>query len=109
VHTAPGFNGNNYGAGLECDTQDGYVLQAGEYYNSFRRPSFYVGGGKLWGDHWQAGLFAGVATGYETRPVAPIGGFLGGYTMDKVRVQIMLVPPVGEHVGLVHLTLGIRY
>lgn len=73
VHDRPGFNGFNYGAGIEQTVADRWTVAGGWYRNSDYRGSAYAYAryavykeGK-----WDIGVGAGLATGYEPYTVAP--------------------------------------
>ena len=73
VHNRPGYNGWNYGAGLEQGITDRWTVAAGWYYNSNYRGSVYgYGRYALYkNESWDIGLGAGLVTGYESYAVAP--------------------------------------
>ena len=73
VHNRPGFNGLNYGAGIEQTVTDRWTVAGGWYRNSDYRGSTYAYAryavykeGK-----WDIGVGAGLATGYKPYIVAP--------------------------------------
>ena len=73
VHTRPGFNGFNYGAGIEQTITDRWTVAGGWYRNSdyrgsaygYARYSVYNNG------PWNLGIAGGLATGYDPYTVAP--------------------------------------
>jgi hypothetical protein len=73
VHTKPGFNGFNYGAGIEQTITDRWSVAGGWYRNSeyrgsaysYARYSVYKDGA------WNIGIAGGLVTGYESYTVAP--------------------------------------
>lgn len=74
VHDKPGFNGFNYGAGIEQTVTEDWTVAAGWYRNSeyrgstygYARYSLYKNG------PWDIGVGAGVVTGYNSYKVAPM-------------------------------------
>ena len=74
VHDQPGYNGFNYGAGLEQGITDRWTVAAGWYYNSERRGSGYVYGRyALYKRHsWDIGVAVGAVTGYQRAAVIPM-------------------------------------
>jgi hypothetical protein len=73
VHTKSGFNGFNYGAGIEQTITDRWTVAGGWYRNSeyrgsaygYARYSVYKNG------LWDIGVAGGLVTGYEPYTVAP--------------------------------------
>ena len=73
VHNKPGFNGFNYGAGVEQTITDRWTVAGGWYRNSeyrgsaygYARYSVYKNG------PWDIGVAGGLVTGYEPYTVAP--------------------------------------
>ena len=73
VHTRPGFNGFNYGAGIEQTITDRWTVAGGWYRNSdyrgsaygYARYSVYNNG------PWDIGVAGGLVTGYEPYTVVP--------------------------------------
>ena len=74
VHDRPGYNGFNYGAGLEQGITDRWTVAAGWYYNSERRGSGYVYGryALYKRDSWDIGVAVGAVTGYQRASVVPM-------------------------------------
>ena len=74
VHDQPGYNGFNYGAGLEQGITDRWTVAAGWYYNSERRGSGYVYGryALYKRDSWDIGVAVGAVTGYHRAAVIPM-------------------------------------
>ena len=74
VHDQPGYNGFNYGAGLEQGITDRWTVAAGWYYNSERRGSGYVYGryALYKRDSWDIGVAVGAVTGYQRAAVIPM-------------------------------------
>jgi hypothetical protein len=73
LHDRSGFNGINYGAGLEQSITDRWTVAGGWYYNSDYRGSTYAYGryAVYKKDSWDIGIAMGAVTGYEPYPVAP--------------------------------------
>ena len=74
VHDRPGYNGLNYGAGIEQTVTGDWNVAAGWYRNSERR-----GGGYVYGrysiykqDSWDLGIAVGAVTGYRRAAVVPM-------------------------------------
>ena len=73
LHDRSGFNGFNYGAGIEHAVADRWTLAGGWYRNSeyrgsvygYARYAIYKGG------PWDIGIGVGLVTGYESYAVAP--------------------------------------
>jgi len=107
VHTGAVPNNNTFGIGIECE-RSAYNVQLGAFRNSLGRESNYAAIGHDWGVHWQAGLFAGVASGYNYRPVNPIAGARFGYAADRWKVQTLLMPPGTNTPACVHLMVEVR-
>ena len=103
-HTAP--DRNNVNPGLYATTECG--LTAGVYYNSFERPSVYVG---YVYDMRKLPVFAtlAVATGYRN-PVTVTGLVGARIDVGDARIRLGYVPKIkGVNAGhLVHLTLEWR-
>lgn len=90
-----GYNDAN--PGLYVRTAAGW--QAGSYWNSHRKPTFYAG--KAWtlvaGDGWDAGVFLAGATGYPAGSVVPM-------VAASVRVGVIrftATPRVGDKASAV--------
>jgi hypothetical protein len=73
LHDRSGFNGINYGAGLEQGITDRWTLAGGWYRNSDYRGSTYAYGRYAFykNDAWDIGVAIGAVTGYDPYPVAP--------------------------------------
>lgn len=73
VHTKPGFNGFNYGAGVEQTITDRWTVAGGWYRNSEYRGSAYgYARYSVYKDGpWDLGIAGGLVTGYEPYTVAP--------------------------------------
>ena len=91
------FNERNYGVGLRYENEN-YGLQMGGYRNSLRKESFYAGmdvspinfniDGCF---NFQAGLFAGGATGYKYT-VTPMAGAQAAIRCKDLFVRIRVMP-----------------
>ena len=74
IHNRPGFNGINYGAGIEQTITDNWTVSGGWYRNSeyrgstygYARYTVYQNG------PWNIGVGAGLVTGYNNYTVAPM-------------------------------------
>jgi len=73
VHNRPGFNGFNYGAGIEHAVADRWTVAGGWFRNSEYRGSAYAYGryAVYKNKSWDIGVGAGLVTGYQSYPVAP--------------------------------------
>jgi hypothetical protein len=73
VHSRPGFNGFNYGVGIEQTVADRWTVAGGWFRNSEYRGSAYAYGryAIYKNKSWDIGVGAGLVTGYESYPVAP--------------------------------------
>ncbi len=73
LHDPSGFNGINYGVGLEQGITDRWTIAGGWYYNSDYRGSTYAYGRYAFykKNQWDIGVAIGAVTGYEPYPVAP--------------------------------------
>jgi hypothetical protein len=73
IHDKPGFNGFNYGAGIEHAVADRWTVAVGWFRNSEYRGSAYVYGryAVYKRGSWDLGIGAGLVTGYESYTVAP--------------------------------------
>ena len=73
LHDRSGYNGLNYGLGLEQEIHNRWTVAGGWYYNSDYRGSTYAYGryAVYKKDLWDIGVAMGVVTGYEPYPVAP--------------------------------------
>ncbi len=74
LHDQTGYNGFNWGAGLEQGITDRWSLAGGWYYNSNYRGSTYAYGryAVYKKDSWDIGLAMGAVTGYPRAPVVPL-------------------------------------
>ena len=74
LHDRAGYNGWNWGAGVEHTVAKDWTVAAGWYYNSERRGSGYAYGRyalyKL--DSWDIGVAVGTVTGYQRATVIPM-------------------------------------
>jgi hypothetical protein len=73
VHDRTGFNGFNYGAGIEHAVADRWTVAGGWFRNSEYRGSAYAYGryAVYKNKSWDIGVGAGLVTGYESYTVAP--------------------------------------
>jgi hypothetical protein len=74
VHDRPGFNGFNYGAGIEHTVADRWTVAGGWYRNSEYRGSTYAYGryAVYKNNNWDAGIGLGAVTGYQRSSVLPM-------------------------------------
>ena len=74
VHDRAGYNGFNYGAGLEQGIIDKWTVAAGWYRNSEYRGSAYAYGRYAFykKDSWDLGVAMGAVTGYQRASVIPM-------------------------------------
>jgi len=74
IHDQSGFNGRNWGAGLEQGITDRWTVAGGWYYNSEYRGSTYgYARYAVYKDGpWDIGIGAGAVTGYSSYSVAPM-------------------------------------
>ena len=74
AHDRPGYNGFNYGAGVEHTVAKDWTVAAGWYYNSERRGSGYAYGryALYKRDSWDIGVAVGAVTGYSRATVVPM-------------------------------------
>jgi hypothetical protein len=110
IHDKPGFNGVNYGLGVEQTVTTDWNIAAGWYKNSeyngsayaYGRYSFYRIG------HWDIGAGFGMVTGYRRTSVTPMAfpeicyGYLCGIFLPQVNTT-------GANAVGVHLKLPITY
>ena len=74
VHDRPGYNGINYGAGVEHTLDKNWNIAGGWYHNSERRGSGYAYGRySVYKNHdWDLGIGVGAVTGYRRAAVMPM-------------------------------------
>ena len=74
VHDRPGYNGINYGAGVEQTLDKNWNIAGGWYRNSERRGSGYAYGRySVYKNHdWDLGIGVGAVTGYRRAAVMPM-------------------------------------
>ncbi len=74
IHDQSGYNGFNYGAGLEQGITDRISVAAGWYHNSEYRGSAYVYGRYVLykKNLWDIGVALGAVTGYQRASVVPM-------------------------------------
>jgi hypothetical protein len=74
LHDRPGYNGLNYGAGLQQGMTDRISVAGGWYYNSEYRGSTYAYGryAVYKRDSWDIGVALGAVTGYQRATVLPM-------------------------------------
>jgi len=109
VHTKPGFNGFNYGAGIEQTISDRWTVAGGWYRNSeyrgsaygYARYSVYKNG------PWDIGVAAGAVTGYQRMAVLP-AAFPEVCYSYLCAIALPQVEPSGASVLGFHLKLPIN-
>ena len=74
AHDRAGFNGENYGAGIETSVSGRISVAAGWYRNSEYRGSVYAYGryALYKRDSWNIGVAVGAVTGYQRATVLPM-------------------------------------
>ena len=74
VHDQPGYNGINYGAGVEHTVTRDWTMAGGWYRNSERRGSGYAYGRYAFykKNSWDIGIAVGAVTGYQRATVLPM-------------------------------------
>jgi hypothetical protein len=74
LHDQPGYNGFNYGAGLEQTVSDRWTVAGGWYRNSEYRGSTYAYGRYTVYKQgsWDVGIAMGAVTGYQRATVVPM-------------------------------------
>lgn len=74
AHDQSGYNGFNYGAGLEQSITDRWSVATGWYYNSNYRGSTYAYGRYAFYKQgsWDVGITLGAVTGYPRASVVPM-------------------------------------
>lgn len=74
IHDKSGYNGFNYGAGLEQAVSSDWTVAAGWYLNSEYRGSTYAYGRYSFykKDQWDIGVAVGAVTGYQRAAVVPM-------------------------------------
>jgi len=73
IHNKSGFNGLNYGAGIEQTITERWTVAAGWFRNSEYTGSTYgyARYAVYKNEKWDIGIGAGLVTGYESYPIAP--------------------------------------
>lgn len=74
IHDQSGYNGFNYGAGLEQSLNQHWSVAGGWYYNSEYRGSTYAYGRYAFykQGRWDIGVALGAVTGYQRATVVPM-------------------------------------
>lgn len=74
LHDRSGYNGFNYGAGIEHTVTKDWNMAAGWYHNSEYRGSTYAYGRYAFykKDSWDIGVAVGAVTGYQRASVVPM-------------------------------------
>lgn len=73
-HERPGYNGLNWGVGVETLVSPDWSAAVGIYHNSLYRQTWYALGKYHWWQRkdWMININLGVASGYVIRPVSPV-------------------------------------
>lgn len=93
---ATGYNERNYGIGLRT-SRGNAALQAGQYLNSYNRPTRYVAFEYLPWDFLggRAGGFIAAATGYPQRAgVTPLAGFTVRWELGRTSATVRAIHTV---------------
>lgn len=113
--SAERFNQNNFGFGIEYQLSSSKYLVLGEYYNSVRGTTRYLGGAwmPLVYQQFKLGMIAGAADGY---PKMRNGGFFPvalpalAFETRYLGANLVLMPSVADKVsGCVALQLKYRF
>lgn len=90
-HTQAGYNDKTPGLGIVCRNLEGYLIAVGRFNNSvFKKTNYGIAGYQWrWSESIQAGIFAGVGTGYLNHPTPLVGGVI---TLWK-HVNLIVIPP----------------
>jgi hypothetical protein len=74
AHDRPGYNGINYGAGVEQTLNQNWTLAGGWYHKSEYSGSVYAYGryALYKRDSWDIGIAVGAVTGYQRAAVVPM-------------------------------------
>ncbi len=105
-HDSGDFNGANTGAGLECRVR-GLSVGAGGYWNSVKKYTLYEMVAKDWrvGSRFEAGVMAGVATGYWKLLVPVAAGRLGFILDEQRALRLIMIPRTPHTPATFHLVL----
>jgi hypothetical protein len=107
VHTEPGRNNVNLGAGLECPITRTLRAGAGAYVNSWERLTVYAGGSWLpiQAGRFKAGGMLAAGTGYKQADIVPLGGLVAQYGNWRLLAVPKIYP---KQSALIHLSYEVR-
>jgi hypothetical protein len=109
------YNERNAGAGIRYAFDRSLSVQAGAFNNSHERTSAYalVDWTPVQAGAFSAGAFAGIATGYEWRPlvgiVTPITGAVVRADVGRFNLTLRITPPHPKASAVMALELGARF
>lgn len=114
VDRAAQYNERNYGVGLEYQFNRTWALAAGEYKNSFRHKSTYYGGSytPFTAGDWKAGVLLLAINGYDMRDhrrYIPIAVPMVAWEGERLGVNAIFVPPVGNGTGVLGLQMKVKF
>lgn len=112
VHSQPGYNNINLGAGLRWADSAGDGPVAGIYYNSDRSTSAYAGYSWNWplAGPVSVQLMAGGVTGYRRAAVAPmLLPSLAYAVTPRAAVRVSFAPAIALTTAVAHLSLDFRF
>jgi hypothetical protein len=109
------YNERNAGAGIRYAFNRDLSVQAGAFNNSHSRTSVYaladwtpIQAGPI-----SAGAFAGIATGYQWRPMAgavtPIIGAILRTDIDRFNVALRVTPPHPKASAVAAIEIGVKF
>lgn len=108
------YNEKNYGIGLEYQFNKDIAAVAGEYKNSFYNKSTYYG--VLYtpfsAGPFKAGILAGEITGYvlrEPRTYGFVAAPMIVWEGERIGVNMVFVPPLGNGTGVLGLQLKAKF
>lgn len=109
IHDRPGFNGFNYGAGIEQTVTDRWTVAGGWYRNSEYRGSAYgYARYAVYKDGpWDIGIGAGLVTGYNSYAVTPMAFPEVCYSY-LCTIAIPQVEPGGANALAFHLRIPVN-
>ena len=104
-HDRPGFNGENFGLGIEHALSPRAFATGGFYHNSERTRSHYLAYGQRFYDvgRWSAGGVIGLVDGYSklNRPVALMILPFVNVRWQRVGASLLVIPPAEKDGALV--------
>jgi hypothetical protein len=109
IHDQSGFNGFNYGGGLEQTVSDNWNLAAGWYRNSEWHGSTYAYGRYSFyqSEKWNLGIATGAVTGYNVMRVLPMAFPEACYNY-VCAIVLPKVEPSGANVLGLHLKIPLH-